>query len=140
MSAASPAPPEPSADRVSAPYWEALRNGSLVLQRCSQCHRFQHFPSAICGTCLSFDLRFEPVSGQGRVDTFVTIHHVTSPAYADRAPYSVAWVELPEQAGLRVLGIVETEDAATPRIGADVRLRLVPVSPRLTLPEFVVAS
>lgn len=133
---AAPAPAEPTPDGLTAPYWEALRAGSLTVQRCTHCGRYQHFPRPVCATCLSFDLVFEPVTGRGRIDTFVTIHHVTSPAYADRAPYSVAWVELAEQAGLRVLGIVGGAGALQPHVGDEVRMRLVPVSPTVTLPEF----
>lgn len=96
--------PEPDAD--TQPYWDGVAAGELRIQRCRDCLRFQHFPAPICGSCGSFDLGFDTVSGRGTVESFVVIAHVISAAFADRAPYPVAWIELPEQPHLHVLSDV----------------------------------
>ena len=98
--------PVPTPDADTLPYWEGLTNGELRIQRCRRCRQFQHFPAPVCGACCSMDLGFEPVGGRGRVESFVVVEHATAPAFADRIPYAIAWVELAEQAHLRVLADV----------------------------------
>ena len=66
------------------------------------------------------ELDFEPVSGRGRIETFVVVGHAPSPVFASHTPYVVAWVELSEQADLRVLGDVIGCAPAEVRIGLDV--------------------
>jgi uncharacterized OB-fold protein len=134
----------PTSDADSLPYWEALADGELRIQRCRRCRRFQHFPAPVCSSCCELDLEFEPVTGRGRVESFVIIEHAISPVFADRTPYVVAWVELAEQAHLRVLGdvidcrpedvqvglgvgvVIETLDSGDGRVVALPRFRPVP--------------
>jgi uncharacterized OB-fold protein len=66
------------------------------------------------------DLDFEPVSGRGRIETYVVVEHAPSPVFASRTPYVVAWVELPEQPHLRVLGDIVGCAPEEVRIGLEV--------------------
>lgn len=52
-----------------------------------------------------------PVSGKGRVLSWVVTHQPFLPAFADRLPYVVLVVELVEQAGLLMYGNLRPEDA-----------------------------
>jgi uncharacterized OB-fold protein len=98
--------PVPTPDADTLPYWEGLTVGELCIQRCRRCRRFQHFPAPVCGACCGMDLGFERVSGRGRVESFVVVEHAAAPFFADRTPYVIAWVELAEQAHLRVVADV----------------------------------
>ena len=49
-----------------------------------------------CPHCLAADFAFKPVSGRGKVYSFVTFHRVYHPAFAGEVPYVVAMVELEE--------------------------------------------
>jgi uncharacterized OB-fold protein len=91
---------------LSRHYWDGAARSELVIQRCRACARWIHFPEPICPSCGSADFTFETVSGQGTVETFSVIHRSFVPAFADRTPYVIAWIGLPEQAGLRVFGNV----------------------------------
>jgi uncharacterized OB-fold protein len=86
------------------PYWDAAARGELAIQRCRACRHWIHFPEAACPACASADLAFEPVSGQGKVETFSVIHKSFVPEFQGREPYIIAWIALPEQPGLRVFG------------------------------------
>lgn len=62
------------------------------------------------------------MSGRGTLETFSVVHRTFAPGFADRTPYVLAWVGLPEQRGLRVLAnIVETRFEAL-RIGLRVEV------------------
>ncbi len=68
------------------------------------------------------EVEFELVSGRGSIETFVVIGHATSPVFSSRTPYVVAWVALPEQAHLRVLGDVVGCAPEEVRIGLEVEV------------------
>lgn len=87
----------PAADDMSAPFWEAAKRGQLCIQRCCGCRRYHHPPVELCPDCLSSDLVFEAVSGNGRLVAFTITHDAHHPAYAAIQPYVVASVRLDEQ-------------------------------------------
>jgi uncharacterized protein len=67
---------------------------------------------------------FEPASGRGRVYSYIVVHHRAVPGLP--VPYVIATVELEDQVGLRMAGIVRAEPDAV-RVDAPVQVRLSPV-------------
>ena len=110
--------PQWSVDRDSAPYWAAAREGRLELQRCAECDTWRFPARAICNRCHSFDSSWQPVSGRGRIVSWIVTHQPFSPAFADRTPYVLASVALDEQEDLVLLGNLV---AGVPTAGARVR-------------------
>jgi uncharacterized OB-fold protein len=94
--------PVPEHDAASAPFWEAAARHELLAQRCSACRRFRHPPRPVCPACGTFEHSFEPVSGRATVWSWVVVHPPVLPAFAEKAPYTVVVVELPE--GVRMIG------------------------------------
>jgi uncharacterized protein len=84
-----------SFDRHEAGLWEAASEGRLVMQRCRQCNRFQHYPRPICLKCRSTDLDFEEVSGRGTVHAHTTVFRSPDPTRF-APPYVVALIALDE--------------------------------------------
>ena len=95
---------------VEAPFWEALRQGHLLIQHCRHCREWM-FPTRIrCVQCGSAP-EWKPVSGKGRIWSFTRVHPPVLPAFAALTPYPVALVELEEQRGIRLVGnLVERAD------------------------------
>jgi uncharacterized protein len=113
----------PIADETTAFYWDAAREGRLEVQRCAACSRW-HFPPVIaCPACQSEQLVPTPVSGRGVVYSFTRVEQPLGPVGEGPAtPFTLALIELPEQAGLRLLtNIVQTE-AETVRVGMPVEV------------------
>ena len=105
---------------VTRPYWTGGAQGSLLIERCGACRRWQHPPTGTCGACGAAATP-EPVSGTGTIFTFTVNHQQYHPEVPP--PYVIAVVELTEQAGLRVpTNLVDCEPEAL-RIGATVRVR-----------------
>jgi len=96
--------PRPSPDRDSEPYWQALRESELRLQRCSGCGALRWPPRALCNRCRSFDAHWERLSGRGRLVSWVRTHQVFAPAYRDEVPYRTVQVALLEQDDILVIG------------------------------------
>jgi uncharacterized OB-fold protein len=86
--------PRPSPETI--PYWEAAKQHRFEIPRCNACGKFWFPPSQACPHCLAADFVFVPVSGRGKVFSFVTFHRVYHPAFATEVPYVVALVELEE--------------------------------------------
>ena len=78
--------PLPVIDHDSAPYWEATREGRLDIPLCGDCGKHHFYPRSICPYCHSDNLRFNTVSGRGKVHTFTIARR---PAGRWRPPTSV---------------------------------------------------
>jgi uncharacterized OB-fold protein len=96
---------EPPADEVSEPFWEATRDGRLLVQWCLDCDGPVFFPRAVCPRCLGTALEWRPSHGTGTVYAATVEHRPQNPMMADRAPYVVALVDVDD--GWRMLtGVV----------------------------------
>ncbi len=89
--------------RDDAPWWEALRRHQLLVQRCATCGAWRHPPAPLCASCHSTAVRWQQTSGGGRVFSYTIVHHAVHPALADRVPYNVVLVELPDAGGVRII-------------------------------------
>jgi uncharacterized OB-fold protein len=100
--------PLPEKTPLTAPYWQALDEGHLVVARCDCGHAFLP-PRPLCPRCLQAAWRWERASGKGRLVSWVVYHTAYHPAYADRLPYNVALVELDEGPRL-ITNLVDAPD------------------------------
>lgn len=79
---------------MNGPFWDCARAGELHLQRCGSCSALRYPVSDICPTCLSLELEWERVSGDGEVYSFVVFRHQYKPDWP--VPYTVALIALAE--------------------------------------------
>jgi uncharacterized OB-fold protein len=114
--------PQPVAthDGLDAPFWSALRDERLMLQRCNRCKRFQWGPEWICHRCLSFDLGYEAVAADGRIYSYERVWHPVHPALKTQGPYLVVLVELPHADGVRLVGNLLGDPRQNVTIGGSV--------------------
>jgi len=117
-------------DESARPFWEGTSRGELLVQRCSDCQRMRIPPRPMCPGCRSLANEWVPLSGRGRVWSFVVPHPPLLPAYAELAPYNVITVGLDEDPSLRLVGnlVASAEgpiyeiDPSTIEIGEPVRV------------------
>lgn len=93
--------PLPSPTPDSQPYWDGLRNGQLLLQRCGRCGTARHYPRPVCDRCFSMDVTWAPAVGEGQVHSWTVTHHPFLPSFRERLPYALVAADLPE--GVRLL-------------------------------------
>src|SRR5262245_39276441 len=125
--------PQPTPD--TQPYWDGLRAHRLVLQRCSDCGWFRHYPIPVCDACWSVRVGWVEASGQGRVHSWTTTHHAFHPGFKADLPYTLVTVDLDE--GVRMNAQFRGPDAAALRIGLPVRVAFEPATDTITLPVFI---
>jgi uncharacterized OB-fold protein len=87
----------PVPDPESAPFWGALAEHRLLLQRCVDCGRHRFPPMPACPWCGSREAVLAPSAGSGTVYSWVTVHRPFDPAFSGDVPYVVAAVELAER-------------------------------------------
>jgi uncharacterized OB-fold protein len=83
-------------DPVTAPFWAALRDGRLDLQRCLQCDTVRAPPGPRCPHCGEAASCWHTMSGRAELVTWTVMHQRYFPDYGDGTPYAVLLVRLAE--------------------------------------------
>jgi len=116
------AKPLPQIDNVNAEYWQAAREGRLLVQQCPACGHRQWYPRALCTEC-GAEPDWLETAGRGTVHTFTVIRQQGTPAFKAELPYAVVMVDLEE--GPRVFGAMPGVDVARVAIGLPVEVYFV---------------
>lgn len=114
----------PTPDGPNVDFYRHATTGTLHLQQCSACGRFQHPPRYRCPACGSTDLAWVPSPGAGRLHTWTITHRAVDPAWAPRIPYATVVVELDE--GIRLVGAWEGESNDELALDLPVAVRIEP--------------
>lgn len=96
------APLLPPRTEHSAPFLDALREGRLVLQRCSGCGRVRGHVGPVCPHCGGESSSWETLRGTGTVHSWIRYRRSFLPEFEPLMPYVVLCVNLAE--GPRVFG------------------------------------
>lgn len=126
-----PAKPLPPDTALSRPYWEAARQGKLMVQQCASCGQLRHYPTLLCPSCHSHDVGWVQLSGRGRIHSWTVTHHAFHPAFREALPMVLVTVDLDE--GVRALGVWRGD---TLRLNDVVQARFVVQGERADL-EFI---
>ncbi len=128
------AKPIPTPSEDSRIYWEATKNHELKLQQCRVCGAFRFPPAEVCPECTSDAYDWKPVSGKGRVFSFVIYHRAYQRGFADELPYVVAVIELDE--GPRMLSNVTGCKPEEVRCDMPVEVVYEDITDEVSLPKF----
>lgn len=121
---------------VAKPFWDGCRAGELRIPRCADCGRWVWYPSAACPGCGGGRHVWTPVSGRGRIFTWVRVHRAFLPGFTERVPYITALVALDEDPRVRLATMLRDVPAGGPVIDAPVAVVFERVTDELTLPSF----
>lgn len=127
-----PRRPRPAVTRDTAFWFDAAREGRLLIQRCASCGALRHPPGPMCPTCHSLAWDTVEASGRGTVYSYVVNHHPQLPAFD--YPLVVAVVELEE--GTRLVSNVVGCPPDEVHVGMAVEVELVAFDDDLKLPQF----
>lgn len=125
--------PEPTAD--TAPYWEGMKQGKLLLQCCASCGKVRHYPRPVCPHCYSLDHRWVEAKGTGTVHSWTISHHAFHPGFKPELPYVLVTVDLTE--GVRMQAQLKGSGTSLLKVGMPVRIAFEAVTSDLVLPFFV---
>lgn len=129
--------PLPFLDREDTrPYWEACQRNELVIQRCGDCRTWIWYPQEVCHLCNSWNIKWEKVSGRGRVFSWVVLRHPLHPWFADKLPLPVALVELEEAPSVRITTNIVDCPLERIHVGLPVEVVFQKINDQLTMPYF----
>lgn len=117
---------------LTRPFWDAVRDGRLTVQRCSACEKTFFRPEVACPHCFSTEWRWVDSSGFGTLYSFSIVHRAPSPAFT--APFIFAAIDMEEGWTMfsNVIGL-EPDEA---RIGMKLQVSFERPSAELSLPLF----
>ncbi len=111
-----PLPAGPAPDGNDTAYWEGLRDGRLLLPRCTSCHAWREPGRTICAECWSFDTEWAEVAAVGDIFTWARSRRDFMDDLDVLAPYDTVVVAL-DGAPVRLLGLLVDDSSAEVAIG-----------------------
>jgi hypothetical protein len=123
----------PTPNRETQPYWDAARDGRLLIKRCADCGRAHFYPRPFCPHCWSGAVDWEDASGRATLYTWSVVYRNDLPPFHERVPYVAAVVDLEE--GPRMMTIV-TGDPDVLEIGMDLVVDFEDYDEDITVPVF----
>jgi uncharacterized protein len=78
------------------PFWEAAREGRLLIRSCSACGAQHYYPRPFCPSCWSDQVEWVEASGRASLYTWSTVYRNDLPPFRDELPYVAVVVELAE--------------------------------------------
>ena len=124
----------PTPDFETQPYWDAARDGKLIIRRCGACGDAYFYPRSFCPKCWSEDVEWEEASGRATLYTWSVVHRNDLPPFPDRVPYVAAIVDLDE--GPRMMTNVEGCPFEDLRVGMSLQVDFRVDSDEVTVPVF----
>ena len=124
--------PAPGVSDDNRFFWEGVKQGKLLIQRCKSCGDLHHPPGPVCPKCQSFDWDTIESSGKGTVYSFVVMHYPEVPPF--EYPNPVGLIELEE--GVRLISQLIGVKPGDVKVGQKVQVEFVTFDDDLVLPQF----
>jgi uncharacterized OB-fold protein len=86
----------PAVEDETREYWEAAKQGRLLVKHCKTCGELHHYPRPFCPFCWSEDVEWREVSGRGTVYTYSIVYRNDLEPFSGWGAYVPAVVELEE--------------------------------------------
>lgn len=134
MASAAPRFDLPTIEDETRPFWDALKDGRLMVARCDSCCELHYYPRAMCPFCWSEDVSLVEVSGWGTLYTWSTVYVNDLPPFNTKVPYIAAQVDLDE--GVRLTTMIVNAAPKDLTIGMPVKVVFEAISDDVTIPVF----
>ncbi len=122
----------PIPDALTQPFWDAARDGRLLIQRNPVSGKAQWYPRPYCLDDWNVEPEWIEASGKGTLYSFTVIPR--SDIEEVPAPYVLAIVELEE--GARMGATLIDVDPEEVKIGMPLEVAFVPLDDEISVPRF----
>ncbi len=126
-------------DRWTKPFWDAARAHQLVAPRCAACARFRMPPTPFCPHCLSQEVEWPTLSGNGVVFSYTVVTRAIVPEMAGSLPYVPALIDLDDAPGARLISNIVGVPVSAIAVGARVRVMFDDRGDGISVPRFTLA-
>ncbi|WP_374632438.1 Zn-ribbon domain-containing OB-fold protein [Ferrovibrio sp.] len=128
--------PVPQITAISKPFWDACQQHKLQVQKCDSCGRFRFYPSEACPDCRSTSYKWVNISGRGKILTWIVVHRSVDPVWQERVPFVTGIVEIEEQKGCFIPGIILGRPPADVQGGMPVKVEFEETNPGVVVPRW----
>jgi uncharacterized OB-fold protein len=111
--------PMPIPTPITETFWQGLSEEKVLLQRCRDCQAWVFYPRSNCSNCLSTNLGWQRVSGEGEIYSFTIARRPTAPHFVGMEPQFIAVIELKE--GVRMNSVIVNADESELKVGLKVK-------------------
>jgi len=126
-------PPEVTEETQA--FWDAARQGRLLVQRCDACGAQSFPPRSICRACRSRETGFVEITSDGHVYSFTVNYQRWLPDL--EVPFAIVLVEFAEHPGVRIAGRLRGCAPEQVRIGMPVSVGFELGPEGFSIPSFV---
>jgi uncharacterized OB-fold protein len=125
----------PAVTPETEPFWNAAREGRLVVERCAECSAESFPPYGICRGCRSRNVSFVEIDSGGVVYSYTVNEQRWLPDL--EVPFALVWVDFPEHPGVRVVGRIRGCEPHEVQIDMPVSVGFEPGPGGFAVPSFV---
>lgn len=118
----------PEINPETLPYWEAAREGVILIKSCRSCHKPHFYPKVICPHCGGMDTEWKRAAGKGEIYSYSVMRRADP-------PYVLAFVTLDE--GVSMMTNIIDCDPAEVGIGLRVKVKHEVCEDGNSIPFFV---
>lgn len=126
----------PVPDALSKPFWDAVNQQRLVVQRCTACNTLQYPPRAKCQDCGAETLEWKETSGRGHILEFVVLEDSHLPYRSPDQPFNLALVTLDEDPRVNFFSNLPGVPPFEVPVGAPVEVMFEEVAPGQLIHEW----
>jgi uncharacterized OB-fold protein len=121
-------------DTEVATFWEGTLKGEIRFPKCLDCNRFHWYPCVLCPFCQSSNIKWQAVTGNPKIYTWIYVNRDLGPLYYAQGPYIVAYVEFDDAPGVRlVTNLVDCKPEDT-YIGMPVEVIFQRINDEISMP------
>lgn len=95
-------------DRDTAGFFEAAKEGRLVIRTCDDCGKAIHPPTAHCPFCQGWNTSWHASAGKATLHSWTVIAHSIHPAFP--APTTLVLVSVEDAPGVKLIGTLAGSD------------------------------
>jgi uncharacterized OB-fold protein len=121
--------PAPPMNPEVQPFFDAAKQGKLLVKQCAACKEFHHYPRAICPFCGSDRTEWKESTGRGVIYSWSVLRRANP-------PYALAYVTLAE--GPTMMTNIVDCDLDKIRIGQNVKVVFKPTDGGPPVPTFTI--
>jgi uncharacterized OB-fold protein len=129
-----PKKPVPIVNPWARPFWQAARQGRLIIQQCKDCKKFIFYPRIACIHCGSDKIEWVEASGKGTIYSYTVVETNAPSAFTKDVPYVIAIVRLEE--GVQMLTNIIGCDPYQVKCDMPVQVTFEKLDDEFTLPKF----
>ena len=126
----------PAVTEETKAFWDAARQGRLLVQHCQACSAESFPPRGICRVCRARDTTLIEVTSPGHVYSFTINQQRWLPDL--EVPFAIVLVEFAQHPGVRVPGRLRGCPPETVHIGMQVEVGFQPGPDGFAIPSFEV--